>query len=247
MPPAYYADALALVEDTRQVDPADVWRGLLNTDHHDLMAMVVTLALVPPIRRIGSVGQEHGWRRSRAAQCCARPCAAHSHAAAAARAARRWAAAFGAGRAAAMTTADTMMIRAELLGRPAGQQPCHEHLRAGPDDAVALRSPGDSLRTALRRAASLAQAAGAIAIGTGMSSRCPAPRRTGPPGCTGTWSPRLARRVIQRIRVSPRVVHWQVVASDHLTPPCLPPPQHRCSPRRARSDRGAWVIAGCTN
>ncbi len=44
----HYADALALVEDTRQVDPADVWRSLLNTDHHDLMAMVVTLAALVP-------------------------------------------------------------------------------------------------------------------------------------------------------------------------------------------------------
>ncbi len=44
----HYEDALALVEDTRQVDPDDVWRSLLNTDQHDLMALVVTLATLVP-------------------------------------------------------------------------------------------------------------------------------------------------------------------------------------------------------
>lgn len=44
----HYAQALALVEDCRQVDPGDVWRGLLSSDHHDLMALVVTLATLVP-------------------------------------------------------------------------------------------------------------------------------------------------------------------------------------------------------
>ena len=44
----HLADALALVEDTRQVDPDDVWRSLLHTDQHDLMALVVTLAALVP-------------------------------------------------------------------------------------------------------------------------------------------------------------------------------------------------------
>ena len=39
---------MALVEDTRQVDPDDVWRTLMNTDHHDLMALVITLAALVP-------------------------------------------------------------------------------------------------------------------------------------------------------------------------------------------------------
>ncbi|MDQ1319992.1 MAG: hypothetical protein QG655_1235 [Actinomycetota bacterium] len=44
----HYAQALALVEDCRQVDPDDVWRSLLSSDHHDLMALVVTLATLVP-------------------------------------------------------------------------------------------------------------------------------------------------------------------------------------------------------
>jgi hypothetical protein len=44
----HYEEAVALVEDTRQVDPDDVWRTLMNTDHHDLMALVITLAALVP-------------------------------------------------------------------------------------------------------------------------------------------------------------------------------------------------------
>lgn len=47
----HYEDALALVEDTRHLDPADVWRSLLNTDHHDLMALAITLAALVPTDR----------------------------------------------------------------------------------------------------------------------------------------------------------------------------------------------------
>lgn len=47
----HYEDALALVEDTRHLDPADVWRSLLATDHHDLIALAVTLAALVPTDR----------------------------------------------------------------------------------------------------------------------------------------------------------------------------------------------------
>lgn len=43
-----YEKALEIVEDTRDTCPADLWRELLQKDHHELMGLVITLAALVP-------------------------------------------------------------------------------------------------------------------------------------------------------------------------------------------------------